>query len=177
MDYIVYVGATIINVVLMLNLLISILGNSFEKFQMTQVIIDYKERTNLIIEILSMKKLQTFESFKYLHVCISANENEEKENWEGRIRYMDTKMDKNFNKLADEIAQDKSSIKDQIASFENKITLKEKNIEAKVSSVENKISLIEENIKTKISSIEEKIETKMNSMNETLEAILKLVQK
>ena len=162
MDYIVYVGATIINVVLMLNLLISILGNSFEKFQITQVIIDYKERTNLIIEILSIKNLKTFENFKFLHVCISANENEVKDNWEGRIRYMDTKLDKNFNKLADELAQDKSSIKDKIASFENKISSTEKRIETRISSVETKIS---------------SVETKMNSMNETLEAILKLVQK
>ena len=92
MDYIVFIGATIINVVLMLNLLISILGDSYERFQISQVIIDYKERTNLIIEILSMKKLTDFESLKYLHVCISANENEENENWEGRMRYMETKL-------------------------------------------------------------------------------------
>ena len=151
MDYIVFIGATIINVVLMLNLLISILGNSFERFQTTQVIIDFRERTNLIIEILSIKKLKNFESFKYLHVCISANENEENESWEGRIKYLDTKIDKNFKNLADEIVQDKSLIKD------------------KISSLETKVSFVE----TKISSVE----TKINSMNETLEAILKLVQK
>ena len=29
-----------------------------------------------------MKKLRVFDSLKYLHVCISANENEENENWE-----------------------------------------------------------------------------------------------
>ena len=130
MDYIVFIGATIINVVLMLNLLISILGDSYERFQLTQVIIDYKERTNLIIEILSMKTLKAFESLEYLHVCISANENEEDENWEGRIRYMDTKLDKNFKKLTDELIQDKSLFKDKIVSFENKISLSEKKLEA-----------------------------------------------
>ena len=155
MDYIVFIGATIINVVLMLNLLISILGDSYERFQLTQVIIDYKERTNLIIEILSMKTLKAFESLEYVHVCISANENEEDENWEGRIRYMDTKLDKNFKKLTDELIQDKSLFKDKIVSFENKISLSEKKIETKISS----------------------LETKINSMNETLEAILKLVKK
>ena len=110
MDYIVFIGATIINVVLMLNLLISILGDSYERFQTTQVIIDYRERANLIIEILSMKNLKGFKSLKYLHFCISANEND---NWEGRIRYMDTKLDKNFKNLADEMVQDKSSMKDK----------------------------------------------------------------
>ena len=39
-----------------------------------------------------MKKLRVFESLKYLHVYISANENEENENWEGRMRYMETKL-------------------------------------------------------------------------------------
>ena len=163
MDYIVFIGATIINVVLMLNLLISILGDSYERFQTTQVIIDYRERANLIIEILSMKNLKGFKSLKYLHFCISANEND---NWEGRIRYMDTKLDKNFKNLADEMVQDKSSMKDKIVSFENKISLSEKKIEVKIASTEEKIE-------AKISTIE----TKINSMNETLEAILKLVQK
>ena len=34
------------------------LGDSYERFQISQVIIDYKERTNLIIEILSIKNLE-----------------------------------------------------------------------------------------------------------------------
>ena len=191
MDYIVFIGATIINVVLMLNLLISILGDSYERFQTTQVIIDYRERANLIIEILSMKNLKGFKSLKYLHFCISANENEENDNWEGRIRYMDTKLDKNFKNLADEMVQDKLSIKDKISSFENKVFLTEKKIETKVSFVETKVtsietnmSLLDEKIDAKISLVEENleakissVETKMNSMNEILEAILKLVQK
>ena len=150
MDYILFIGATLINVVLMLNLLISILGDSYERFQISQVIIDYKERTHLIIEILSMKKLRVFESLKYLHVCISANENEENENWEGRMRYMDTQMDKSFRRLEDGLVQDKSSIKDKISSFENKMSLTEKKIETKISS-------IEENIKTKIFSVEKRL--------------------
>ena len=41
---------------------------------------------------------------------------------------MDTKMDKNFKKLADELVQDKSSIKDKISSIENKILLKKKRL-------------------------------------------------
>ena len=97
-----------------------------------------------------MKKLRVFESLKYLHVCISANENEEIENWEGRMRYMETKMDKSFKRLEDELVQDKSSIKDKISSIENKITLSEKKIETKISS-------IEENIKTKIFSVEKRL--------------------
>ena len=180
MDYIVFIGATIINVVLMLNLLISILGDSYERFQISQVIIDYKERTYLIIEILSMKKLEVFESLKYLHVCISANENEVNENWEGRMRYMDTKMDNSFKRLEDKLVQDKSSIKDKISSIENKISLTEKKIETKISSIEEKIETKISSVETQISSVETQIssvKTKMNSMNETLEAILKLVQK
>ena len=86
-----------------------------------------------------MKKLRVFESLKCLHVCISANENEENENWEGRMRYMDTKMDKSFKRLEDGLVQDKSSIKDKISSIENKISLTEKKIEAKI---ETKVSLL-----------------------------------
>ena len=138
MDYIVFIGATIINVVLMLNLLISILGDSYERFQISQVIIDYKERTNLIIEILSMKKLRVFESLKYLHVCISAYENEENENWEGRMRYMDTTMDKTFKRLEDKLVQDKLSVEGKISSVETKIS----SVETKMNSMNETLEAI-----------------------------------
>ena len=94
-----------------------------------------------------MKKLRVFESLKYLHVCISANENEENENWEGRIRYMDTKMDKNSKKLADELVQDKSSIQVDLQAIK-------KSVEGKIFFFENKILLTEEKIETKVSSID-----------------------
>ena len=54
MQYIVYFGATVINVVLMLNLLISILGDSYERFQLEQAIVDIKEKARISMELQSM---------------------------------------------------------------------------------------------------------------------------
>ena len=53
-QYISYFGATVINVVLMLNLLISILGDSYERFQLEQAIIDIKEKAKISIELQSI---------------------------------------------------------------------------------------------------------------------------
>ena len=60
MDYIVFIGATLFNVVLLLNLLISILGDSYQKFQLKQVIIDYRERAEFVLDIQIMKNLTKF---------------------------------------------------------------------------------------------------------------------
>lgn len=54
LQYTCFTLATLINVVVMLNLLISILGDSFEKFQNTAKEIDLKEMLNVIIEFETM---------------------------------------------------------------------------------------------------------------------------
>lgn len=49
--YITVVVARVVNVVLMLNMLISILGDSYDNFLLEKHIIDYKEKLDFIIEI------------------------------------------------------------------------------------------------------------------------------
>ncbi|OMJ67584.1 hypothetical protein SteCoe_35207 [Stentor coeruleus] len=50
-EYIAFLGASIINVIVMLNLLISVLANSFEKFRTIAAEIDYMEMANVITEV------------------------------------------------------------------------------------------------------------------------------
>ena len=100
MQYIVYFGATVINVVLMLNLLISILGDSYERFQLEQAIVDIKEKAKISMELQSMMFWSNKQSdLKYIRLCDSAFPDEEEQDWEGRIRFMDKKFDKNIKEL------------------------------------------------------------------------------
>ena len=87
-QYIVYFSATVFNVILMLNLLISILGDSYERFQVEQTVVDVREKAQTSMELQSMMfwKERTCE-LKYVSSCGFAFEDEDAEDWEGRIRF------------------------------------------------------------------------------------------
>ena len=95
LNYIVYFGATIVNVVLMLNLLISILGDSYDKFQLEQNIVDIKEKAKNCLEIQYMLFWKSrFSELNYIKVCNVAFKNEEDDDWQGRLKYIDNKLDR-----------------------------------------------------------------------------------
>ena len=100
MQYIGYFGATVINVVLMLNLLISILGDSYERFQLEQAIVDIKENARISMELQPMMFWTNKHSLlKCIRLCNSAFQDEEEQDWEGRIRFIDKKLDKSIKDL------------------------------------------------------------------------------
>ena len=67
MTYIVYFGATVVNVILMLNLLISLLGDSYERFQLDQVKIDIREKAKNSLELqLMILWTKKYSNLKYL---------------------------------------------------------------------------------------------------------------
>ena len=73
--------ASVLNVVLMLNLLISILGDTFDQFQIDKSIIDYKEKAEWALEIETLFFFVRKESdSRYMHFCISSNNDEEEQN-------------------------------------------------------------------------------------------------
>lgn len=98
LEYTVYIGATFINIVLMLNLLISILGDSHEQFQLDKSIIDYKEKLDLCLEVekIMFWKRNDF-IMKYLHVMTDVMNFTESSAWEGRISYLEKKIDKSIS--------------------------------------------------------------------------------
>ena len=78
----------------MLNLLISILGDSYERFQLEQAIVDNKEKAKISMELRSMMFWFNKQSLlKCIRLRNSAFQDEDDKNWEGRIRFMDRKFD------------------------------------------------------------------------------------
>ena len=87
--YIYFMMATVINVIIMLNLLVSILGDSFDSFQMDSKQIDCLEMAELIYESENYYFWNREKSDKqYIHLC--QEHKEEEDPWEGRIRAMTT---------------------------------------------------------------------------------------
>ena len=155
--YITVVVARIVNVVLMLNMLISILGDSYDNFLLERHIIDYREKLELVIEI---QKMMFFKRVcgekKHLHFLVLPYEdNQEAEDWQGKILYMERKQEKKIQVLSDKIAEYDLKNYEKLSSVETKI-------ESKISGVEDKI----ENLEKKINGID-------SDMKKILEYILK----
>ena len=87
MNYIVYFGATVINVVLMLNLLISILGDSYERFQLDQLNIDVREKVKNSRDLqLMFFWAKRFTDSMYMRICTNAFEGKEDQDLESGIK-------------------------------------------------------------------------------------------
>jgi WD40 repeat protein len=92
-EWVVFVLATVVNCIIMLNLLISILGDSYERVQVNLVESDYSQMLDIIIEI---EKLMIWNRSQgelvYLHECRSAEKNRKDVEWEGRLRILQDKI-------------------------------------------------------------------------------------
>ena len=103
LSYMYFMMASVINVIIMLSLLISILGDSFESFQLESQEIDCLEMAELVIELESlmynkrgMNDKTFFQKCKELVVEGSGD-------WEGRIKSLTATMDKNKKEILTEV--------------------------------------------------------------------------
>jgi hypothetical protein len=93
-EYILLTVVVIINPIIMLNLLISIIGDTFDRVQSIMVIADMKELCEMITEIESLLYWRRGQGMKkYLQICNSRlSEEQKEESWEGKIRVLDVKL-------------------------------------------------------------------------------------
>ncbi|OMJ90338.1 hypothetical protein SteCoe_7366 [Stentor coeruleus] len=79
-------SAVIIIIILMMNMIVSILGDSFDEFQYKSVIYDYKEMAQAVLELEYF--IRPFKSFseneEFMHVCTDAYESQNM-NWKGKV--------------------------------------------------------------------------------------------
>lgn len=86
LSYFTFLTACVVNVILMLNMLISILGDSFDEFQSKAVVYNYTEMTQVIIEVEQIKScFSPLDSHSYLHVALPAYRTID-DTWTGRVQ-------------------------------------------------------------------------------------------
>lgn len=164
--------AFVINIILMLNLIISILADSFDEFQNDSEIYDYKEMTEIVIEIEHILSFFTSESKQqYMHICASPYE-ESDNSWVGKVRemhnesliirnFVETQFE-NYNQISDRNSYLRTyELQKRVNSFENSIN-------QQIFIIENKIDLLQRQIGEKFASIE-------NSFHETNKKIENLI--
>ena len=92
-EFIIVTIALIINPIVMLNLLISIIGDTYDRVQSEMVIADMKELCEMIIEIEnSMYWRRNAGSKLYLQLCTTKKKEEIDAQWEGKLREIQKRL-------------------------------------------------------------------------------------
>jgi hypothetical protein len=151
-------GVTIIVVIVMLNLLIAIISDSFEKVMAIEKQAEVFEKLQLILQSkrnISKRDLEIFKAkWERVYLCLLKRENtDEGDNIDERLRWK-----------IENIIQKTSSIEASVAS--------------KAESLESKLSKTESTLISLISNMESKLESKFESkINNTEKMLLTLISK
>ena len=123
----------------MLNMIISILGDSFDEFQLFANYYDNKEMAQVILEIEQIFSILIEEDFrKQLHICVNFYESNE-DSWQGRVRDLRTSINELENRLYKKINQ---SINKNNEKLSEKLNEKTNEIEKKVALMDSKIDIL-----------------------------------
>jgi hypothetical protein len=175
MTYMTGIVATVVNVVLMLNMLISILGDSYDNFSLERNIIDYTEKLEICLEIqkvLFWRKLSGSDIF--LHVLPSPFEDDDgQQDWQGKIMYMEKKQERRLD-----------NIHEKVTEVDAKLSTVEDNIKKNIEEVNQKVTGIEKslrkefenklgNVNLKVNSIENKITSVQTNLSKVLDLLAK----
>jgi hypothetical protein len=173
----VYIIATMINVIVMLNLLVSILGDSHDQFQVEKNIIDYKEKAILSLEIQQMMFWnREINSNFFMHVMKSFASAGMQESWEGRMIYMEKKIEKvtqvfseNQNKFGEKInekiIETQQFIEEKILPVQENL-VKIMNSPAGNENVLEIIKLTQTDFDLKIDALGRKVDCSHNEINQ-----------
>ena len=165
----------------MLNLLISILGDSYDLFMLEKTVYDLKEKIGFSLEIqTTLFWNQKYNQSKYIYVLSKAfddGENNNNDDWQGKIVYLEKRQEKKI----DELNQNTNELKDAIngKDFKVKIAEIEQNMKENMKGVEGKISGLEQKLETKMNEVDKKligVEQKLNGVEEFMKEILNIMK-
>jgi hypothetical protein len=148
--------ASLVNIILMLNLLIAILGDSFDRFQVDKNFIDYKEKLNLCIEIQKTFALKrTFGRFKYFQVVTESYENEE-EQWESRISFLEKKNQVRGERLKKVVVECMESAHHAFQGKIDGVRTRVEGVEKNILTMSDRIGGLEDGMKKVLEILERK---------------------
>ena len=163
--YLTFCITVFINVIVMLNMIISILGDSFDEFQLNAMHYDFKERTNVIFEIEQILGIfGANERFNYLHICVNSDEAVES-TWRGKV--LDLRLS---------IKETGKKVIQKVKGLEQKFTDNDEimaRIEGKVNGFEDKLKQLNSLVDERNSNLEKSIKDMKKGIDKILASIIK----
>ena len=153
--------------IIVLNSLIAIIGDSFDKLQSEKAFFDAQQKFGMLSELNDIylvyhEFVPVNSSKEFVHVVSYADQNSSKNDWQGRIQ--------NTREL----------ITDGIASIKTKMDKQNEEVTVKISDQNKQIDDSNKEIKTQMDAMENKIKDEMKTQidavkNEILEEMKKLI--
>ncbi|OMJ65102.1 hypothetical protein SteCoe_39300 [Stentor coeruleus] len=177
--------------IIMLNMIISILGDVFDEFQLNAEIYNYTEMAQVISETEQIiSYFSSIENYKYIHACIYAYETTGTE-WKGRVidlrdylkddffmKYLKPSFDENQKQISEETKAIENKF--EVISEEVKAVSEEtKNVKAiisgEVKSVSEEVKTVSEETKSIKAIISGEVKTSMNDLKNRVDDIEKSI--
>lgn len=193
LKYVTFMLAVVINVILMLNMIISILADSFDEFQLNSEIHDYYEKIQVIKEVEQIKSIFRPTNLKqYMHMNLVRIYGKEK--FLMHLKYYANVIRNDYKKTAAYFESSQKLNIDYIGKklrrFENKMNETKKNDNEKFETIEKSLSetkdiqkgteerigTVEKNLKTieqKLGTTEQKLETIEQKLDLLMNALVK----
>lgn len=162
--WIIFFINTIIIVIILLNLVIAIMGNTFERVQETQESTKLREFANIIRDnefLISRKRL--FGDIKYI-IVVSPNKSadEQEGDWQGKLQELKKKLKLQISKNQDKFTDFQKRLSGMLAN----------GLKEKLKPTEDKINQTVETFETRLTKVMEKSEMNRNaSLLETIKRV------
>ena len=163
LQYITFIIAVFLNVILMMNMIISILGDAFDEFQIYAQVYDSKEMAQSILEmeqIISLFNSQE-SSRMFLHICQNYYESFDN-SWQGKILDARTFIQNIAEQIQLKLTDGYQKTYKDMGILGEQILLVENNIAGSIEESGNKLSRImnesSSQIKSNVKIIQDKIE-------------------
>ncbi|OMJ65127.1 hypothetical protein SteCoe_39165 [Stentor coeruleus] len=175
-----YILAITVNMIIMLNMIISILGDVFDEFQLDAEIYNYSEMADIIFEI---EQLLSFTNnrnkLSYLHVCMHAYE-KPTDNWKGKIidirEYLKDKfLNESLKPLLDENNNQIKKIEENAALNFKSMNNIVNTIDEKVVAIDEKVKMMNEKNESNFKMMDEKNESNFKKMDERVTTNFKMM--
>ena len=138
LQYFSFCLALLVNIVFMMNLIISILGNAHDEFQTKSDIINYKEMGETVLDIEFIMNLSHPKGdSQYLSICVNPYDEGEDE-WGGRVKEIKSLIEKNQDQLKSRINglyENGIELQTRLNEFDNRIITLESNLNKKLEEI------------------------------------------
>ncbi|OMJ87637.1 hypothetical protein SteCoe_10562 [Stentor coeruleus] len=157
--------------IIMLNMIISILGDVFDEFQLDAEIYNFSEMAEVILEIEQILSLKhRTDNFMFLYMCINAYEKSGNE-WKGKVIDLRELIRVRFFN---------DDLKPYLEQIENRIDIKVKAVNDEVKHVKGEINTLSDSIDQKVNSVNDKVNALSDDIKDiknNIQAILKIISK
>jgi WD40 repeat protein/gas vesicle protein len=174
LGYLSYLLAVTLNVVLMLNMIISIFGDSFDKFQLLSNYYKYKEMAQVILEV---ERIFSFldrpKEFKFVHMIENPYTGDDL--WKGKFVENKELIEKTNNEIKavkDDVKAHIGAVKNDVNTVKDDIKIVRDDVKADIKAVKHDINSVRDHVKADIKAVEDKI----TSIEEKLKAIIEFLQ-